>query len=95
MRNIIVLLNFDELLEAINQSHDSATEPDEMHYQMPFVVFRYYMNFSVTNHIVSKCVSLSYIIIISNCPLQQFVISDFIYILVYLNPDDPKGLMRL
>ena len=28
------LFNFDELLEAINQSHDSATGPDEIHYQM-------------------------------------------------------------
>ena len=28
------LLNFDELLEAINQSHDSPTGPDEIHYQM-------------------------------------------------------------
>ena len=28
------LFNFDELLEAINQSHDSATRPDEIHYQM-------------------------------------------------------------
>ena len=28
------LFNFDELLEAINMSHDSATGPDEIHYQM-------------------------------------------------------------
>ena len=28
------LFNLDELLEAINQSHDSATGPDEIHYQM-------------------------------------------------------------
>ena len=28
------LFNFDELLEAINQSNDSATGPDEIHYQM-------------------------------------------------------------
>ena len=26
--------NFDELLDAIKQSHDSATGPDEIHYQM-------------------------------------------------------------
>ena len=28
------LFNFDELLDAIEQSHDSATGPDEIHYQM-------------------------------------------------------------
>ena len=28
------LFNFDELLDAIKQSHDSATGPDEIHYQM-------------------------------------------------------------
>ena len=28
------LFNFDELLDAIKQSHDSATGPDEVHYQM-------------------------------------------------------------
>ena len=27
------LFNFDELLDAINQSHDSATGPDKIHYQ--------------------------------------------------------------